>query len=202
MKKIKKIAFFGFSDAKESSQLYRDAFWTAQILAENGFTIVNGGGPGVMRAATLGAKRGGGKTIGVTFYSKETTNFEGRDPKNPIDEEIKTKNYLERTLKLLDLADCYIVFNGGTGTISEFAMAWGLADLYFGHHKPLILFGDFWKDIILTFKRHMLLSRRELEVFKIVSCAEEVIKTLSYFDKILEKRQKKSKNNFEGAFQI
>jgi hypothetical protein len=200
--KIKKIAFFGFSDAKEKGQLYKDAFQTAKILAENGFTIINGGGPGVMKAATLGAKTGGGKTIGVTFYPKEATNFEGRDLKNPIDKEIKTANYLARTLKLLDLADCYIVFNGGTGTISEFAMSWGLAYLYFGHHKPLILFGDFWEDVISVFKRHMFLSPRELKVFKIVTKPEEVLKTLSYFEEVLERRKQRHKDDFEEAFQI
>ena len=38
-----------------------------------------------------------------------------------------------------------MVFNGGTGTISEFGMAWGLARLYFGNHKPMVLFGRFGK---------------------------------------------------------
>jgi len=200
--KIKKIAFFGFSDAKEKSQLYKDAFQTAKILAEDGFTIINGGGPGVMKAATLGAKTGGGKTIGVTFYPKEATNFEGRDPENPIDKEIKTANYLERTLKLLDLADCYIVFNGGTGTISEFAMTWGLAHLYFGHHKPLILFGNFWEDVISVFRKHLFLSPQELKVFKIAAKPEEVLKILSDIEEILKRRKHRSKDNFEEAFQI
>jgi len=52
-------------------------------------------------------------------------------------------NYVERTLKLLELGEIYVIFNGGTGTISEFGMAWGLARLYFGNHKPMVLFGQF-----------------------------------------------------------
>ncbi|OGD86902.1 hypothetical protein A2Z23_01400 [Candidatus Curtissbacteria bacterium RBG_16_39_7] len=200
--RIKEIAIFGFADAKENSQVYKEAFETAKLLAENGFVIINGGGPGVMKATTLGAKAAGGKTIGVTFYPKETTNFEGRDPTNPIDQEIKTANYVERTLKLLEMADCYIVFNGGTGTISEFAMAWGLAHLYFGHHKPLVLVGKFWQDIISVFTKHMFLSPQELRVFRIVAKPEEVLKTVSYFEQSFGRRKHRHKDNFEEAFQI
>jgi len=200
--RIKNIAFFGFSEAGKNSQAYNDAFQTARILAERGFVIINGGGPGVMKAATLGAKTVGGKTIGVTFYPKEMTNFEGRDPENPIDKEIKTANYLERTLKLIDLADCFVVFKGGTGTISEFAMAWGLAHLYFGHHKPLILFGDFWHEVILTLKKYLNLNSQEIEVLKIATRPEDVLKILLEIESKLEKHKHKHNGNSEEAFQL
>jgi predicted Rossmann-fold nucleotide-binding protein len=76
----------------------------------------------------------------------------------------------------------YVVCNGGTGTISEFGMAWGLARLYFGHHKPLILYGDFWKPIIKAFKENMNLRPEELKVFKIVNSPEEVLEALDDFE--------------------
>ena len=123
--KFKNITIFGYADAKEDDQVWKDAFATSKLLAENGYTIVNGGGPGVMKASTLGAKEGGGKVIGVSFYPKNAPNFEGRDLTNPIDEEIKTEHYLGRTLKLLGMGDVYVTFKGGTGTISGFGMAWG-----------------------------------------------------------------------------
>ena len=163
--KIKKISFFGFADAKEDSQLYKDAFAVAQVVAEAGYTVVDGGGPGLMRAFSQGAKSKNGWVVGVTFYPKDATNFEGRAKDNPLDEEVVTPNYVERTIKLLDQGDIYIVFNGGTGTISEFAMAWGLARLYFGHHKPLILYGKFWHNVIKAFVDNMLLRPEELAVF-------------------------------------
>ncbi len=172
---IKNITIFGFSQTKSGEKLYQEAFAVAKLLAEEGYSIVNGGGPGVMRAASEGAKAGGGKTIGIYFSAVGMTSFEGRDPKNPLDEEILVPNYVERTIKLLEYGDCYIIFNGGTGTISEFGMAWGLARLYFGHHKPLILYGEFWEEIISAFKKNMHLRGEELEVYRIVKTPEEAL---------------------------
>src|SRR3989344_4435121 len=147
-KSIENIAIFGFADAAENGQLFKEVKEVSRKLAMAGYTVVDGGGPGVMRAATIGAKEGGGKVIGVTLYSEDIPNFEGKDPKNLFDEEIKTTNYVERTLALMKTGQVYVIFNGGSGTISEFGMAWGLAKLYFGHHKPLILYGKFWSNII------------------------------------------------------
>ena len=138
-----------------------------------------------MRAVSEGAKAAGGTTIGVTFYPKDITNFEGRDPKNPLDQVIETKNYLERTLKLLELGDIYVIFRGGTGTISEFGMAWGLARLYFGHHKPLILYGDFWNEVIKTFEKHMRIRPEDLKVYQIVNSPQEAYKSIQNFEKLL-----------------
>ncbi len=143
-RKIRQIAYFGFADADPKDPLYKEAYECAKFLTGKGYVAINGGGPGVMRAVSEGAKAAMGTVIGATFYPKDISNFEGRDKSNPLDIEIKCKNYLERTLKLLELGDVYVIFKGGTGTVSEFGMSWGLARLYFGHHKPLILYGEFW----------------------------------------------------------
>ncbi len=76
------------------------------------------------------------------------------------------------------MGDIYLVFNGGTGTVSEFGMAWGLAKLYFGHHKPLILFGTFWHEIMETFGRNMLIRPEELKVYRIVTTPEDVLREI------------------------
>lgn len=174
--KIHNIAFLGFADCQEKDSEYKDAFETAKVLAEAGYTIVNGGGPGIMRAATEGAHAGGGKVVGITYYpeSKEM-NFEGRDPENKFDEEIITDTYVERTLRIMSYSDVYIIFNGGTGTISEFGMAWGLARIHFGHHRPLILFGDFWHSIIEAIGKAMRLRPEELQVYHIVTTPQEAL---------------------------
>ena len=59
-KVIKKIAFFGDAEAISTSDHYIGAYNTASLLAKNGYTIVNGGGPGIMVASTLGAKSANG----------------------------------------------------------------------------------------------------------------------------------------------
>lgn len=174
--KIKNIAFLGYADAKETDQEYLDAKETAKLFAQNGYTIIDGGGPGIMKAATEGAHEGGGRAIGITYYpeSKEV-NFEGRDPENKFDDEIITDTYIERTLRMMSMSDVYIIFNGGTGTISEFGMAWGLARIHFGHHRPLILFGDFWHEIIESIGKNMLLRPEELQVYHIVTTPQEAL---------------------------
>jgi uncharacterized protein (TIGR00725 family) len=145
---IKNIAFFGDADTPKSDASYQDAYEIAKILAKEGYTIVNGGGPGIMDASTEGAEVVGGETLSVTFYPKDAPGFEGRYVGNVTDIEIKTGNYIERMFKLLEHGDMFIIFKGGSGTISEFGTAWVLAKIYYGHHKPFILYGDFWEDII------------------------------------------------------
>jgi len=173
---IEKIAFLGFADSLETDPEYKEAYLSAKLLAENGYTLVDGGGPGVMEAATLGAHAGGGKAIGVTLvHPTDMPHFEGPSKKNNFDSEVQTHSYVERTLKLLEISDVYVIFNGGTGTISEFGMAWGLARLHFGHHKPLVLYGSWWHEIIEAFGKNMHLRAEELEVYHIVTSPEEVL---------------------------
>lgn len=186
MSVIKNIAFFGYADAKESDDPFRAAYEVALLCAQHGYMIVNGAGPGIMKASTLGAHDGGGKAIGITFYPKDVPMFEGRDETNKVDQLIVVPDYLTRTLKLLEMGQIYLIFNGGTGTISEFGMAWGLARLYFGHHKPLILYGKFWQEIIFAFTKGMYIRPEERQVFKIVEKPKDAVKAVLSFDKNLE----------------
>ena len=140
-----------------------------------------------MDASTKGAEEGGGETLTVTFYPKNATGFEGRYVGNVPDVEIKTTNYIERMFKLIEHADFYIIFQGGTGTISEFGTAWVLAKLYYGHHKPFILYGSFWKDVIIALKKHLSISKEELDVFEIVEKKEDILPTIEKFEEKLMK---------------
>jgi len=196
MAKIQNVTFLGYSDAKEDENLYNQAYDVAKLCAQSGYTVVNGAGTGVMKAATLGAQSAGGKTIGITFYPKDLPLFEGRDETNPVDELIVEDNYLSRTLKLLEVGQTFIFFNGGTGTISEFAMAWGLARLYYGHHKPLILYGDFWQEIIFAFTKNMYIRPEERMVFKIVNKPEDVILAIEATAKKIASHAKENPSPF------
>lgn len=186
-KKLKTITVFGFADCPPGDPLYDEALTVSMKLAQRGLEIVNGGGPGVMRAATDGAHLGGGKAMVATFYPKHIENFEGKDSQNKADKEIIMNNYVDRTMKLLELGQAYVIFNGGTGTLSEFGMAWGLAYLYFGHHKPLILYGDFWFPIMEILVKNMLIGSRPgaLRVYRIATTPEMVVKYLEEFDEQL-----------------
>jgi len=100
----------------------------------------------------------------------------------------------------LELGDAYVVFKGGTGTISEFGMAWGLARLYFGHHKPLILYGEFWNNIIKNFTENMRIRVDELKVYKVVNSPEEAFQAILHFEEVLKGNNKTHED--EKAFQL
>lgn len=187
LKRVKDIAFFGDADLLPHDPVYIEAFETAKMLAQAGYRIVNGGGPGVMNAATSGAQMGGGKTLTVTFDPKNAPGYEGRYLGNIPDREIRTTNYIERMFKLLEHGDIFIIFKGGSGTISEFGTAWVLAKLYYGHHKPFILFGHFWAEIIDVLRKNMDIDKNELSVFEIVRTRGEVLSTIKRLEKKMNK---------------
>jgi len=180
---IKNIAFFGDANIPESDPDYKHAYGLARLLAQEGYTIVDGGGPGVMHAATSGAHEGGGETISVTFSPQNAPGFEGKYVGNIPTREIKTSNYIERMFKLIEHADAFVIFKGGSGTISEFGTAWVLAKIYYGHHKPFILFGKHWIPIIDALKTNMNIDKQEMSVFEIVEKVDEVLPVIRRFEK-------------------
>jgi uncharacterized protein (TIGR00725 family) len=185
---IKYIALFGSADIDKNHPLYRDVFIVSRYLAYHDKVVINGGGPGVMAAATEGAESAGGETLAVTFYPNDMPNFEGRYSENHVDKEIKTANYIERMFGLMDHADAFIVFQGGTGTLSEWATAWLLAHLYYGHHKPLVLYGGFWRQVMNVINENFFIGKTEQQVYKIVDNEEELIAVLDEFEKELNQR--------------
>lgn len=184
---LKKVAFFGDAAVAESHPAYKMAYTTAQKLAKAGYTIVNGGGPGVMVAATEGAESVEGDTLSVTFYPEHATGFEGRYLSNKTDHEIRTENYIERMFFLMKESDVFLMFQGGTGTISELGLAWVLAKLYYGHHKPFILVGAFWRPIIGAIHDNLLIDAKEMDVFKIVDGVDDVLPAIKHFERQLNK---------------
>lgn len=180
---IKKIAIFGGAAVQPEDTLYQEVFEIAKLLAQNKYIIVNGGGPGVMLAATQGAQSVRGETLTVTFDPKDAPGFEGRYTKNMPDHEIKTDNYVDRMFTLMENSDMFVIANGGTGTISELGTAWCLARLYYGHHKPFILYGEFWKEIIEVLNKNLLIRDNDLRVFEIAKTPEEVLTYVQQFEK-------------------
>jgi len=191
-KKIKRVAFFGDADAKETDQHYLDAFNTAKLLSQNGYIIVNGGGPGVMMASTLGAKEGKGKVEVVIIDEKVNMgkNYEGCEISNKkkVDQIYRTKTIQERTEKIVDLADAHIVFKGGTGTMAELSLVWEKAKFDYGKHEPLIFFGDCWKKTIEALVENLDFDKIERKVYAFAENPEEVLKIIKN-KKSLDKKE-------------
>jgi hypothetical protein len=201
---IKNIAFFGDANISETDETYIQAFDVAEALARKGFVVVDGGGPGVMEAATSGAKKGGGKTISITFDPVGAVGYEGRYIKNVTDTEVVATNYIERMFKLLEYGDVFIIYKGGSGTVSEFGTAWVLAKLYFGHHKPIILYGHFWAEILDMFRKYMNIDSTEMSVFEICSTKDEVLLAIDRFESRITQRDhsKDGDGHLDQAFKV
>jgi uncharacterized protein (TIGR00730 family) len=188
MSLIRAVTIFGSAVRRGDEHDFKAAYVTAQLLAKSGQKVVSGGGPGIMLAALQGAQSVGGKTAAVYLEPNYATTIASREKAISADEEYTEKNYVDRTKKLMELGDAYVFFNGGTGTISEFTMCWTVARLYFGRHKPLILFGDFWNEIIEAFTRNMLIRDEELRVLKVVTRPESVLSSLEDFGLLAQTR--------------
>ena len=185
---VKKIAFYGGADIDENHPVCQAAYEVAAYVAGQKKIVVNGGGPGVMGAATKGAKSQNGKALAVTFEPVDMPEFEGRAGENIVDLEIKTSNYIERMFGLMDNADLFVCFQGGTGTLSEWATAWLLAHLYYGNHKPIILYGHFWHEVMEVIHKHFFIGYKESKVYRIVDNLEEFKVALHLFEDEMRER--------------
>lgn len=180
-KKIKRVAIFGGSDLLPSDSAYLNAQATAKLLAQSGYIIINGGGTGIMEAATLGAKEAGGIVeIVVINPSDQPGNYEGIDKNNLslADEIIVTHDYQERMNKLMEIADAFIIFKGGTGTLSEVGLTWEMAKFDYGYHEPLIFVGPEWREIVATLEKSMNYENIEKNVVTVVDTPQQVLEVL------------------------
>jgi len=179
---IKKLAFFGDGEAGPEDKHYQLAYRTAILLAKNGYITINGGGPGVMLASTLGAEEVNGRVevVVVDKTKQPKGNYEGQSDLNIklADKVFNEINYLNRIGELIEVADAFLIFKGGTGTIAELGYAWSMAKFDYGHHEPVILVGKGWKRIINKLRRFLNLEKKEMEVIHFANNEQEVLKIL------------------------
>ena len=116
---MKTVTVFGSSLPGEGSTAYVEAQRLGRLLAEAGYAVCNGGYGGLMEASARGAREAGGHTIGITCVIWPR-------PANPyIVEEVRTQNFPERLMTLIERGDAYLVLPGGTGTLAELALGLG-----------------------------------------------------------------------------
>lgn len=185
------VAFFGDADAKKKDTIFVDAYDTAQLLAENRCTILNGGGPGIMLASTLGAKsvKGRVEVVVVNPKNQPKKNYEGQDQTNisQANRIFTLKSYPGRLNKLIKLASAYVIFYGGTGTLAEMSFVWSEAKFVFPRQKPIIFFGKKWRKIIRTLSQELKLEKIEKQVCYFVDKPEQVLEIIKTYSKLKRK---------------
>ena len=185
--KFKKVGFLGGAAWTEDERPYKDAFDVAKILAQNGYEIVNGGGPGVMRAATKGAQAGNGRSLIITYHpNKPKRHYEGTDPLNDADDEIITLDYFDRTKVLLQNTDVHIIFKGSLGTLSEFGMSWISSWIHEPNNKPIIMYGDFWNEVLDILVKNLRIVQDERDLLVVLKTPQEVLEYLQKLEGYFE----------------
>ncbi len=138
------ISIFGSARTDESDPMYPAARQLARRLAESGFTIITGGGPGIMEAANRGAREGGGPSIGLAI---ELPHEQSTNPY--CDVTINFRYFFVRKTMFVKYAQGFVIFPGGYGTLDELFESLTLVQTGKIEHFPVVLFGsDYWRGLI------------------------------------------------------
>ena len=137
------VSMFGSARFKPDHPWYKLAHDTAKALSEAGFSVVSGGGPGIMEAANKGAHEAGGLSIGCNIELP----FE-QEPNKYQDISLKFHYFFVRKMLFVKYSIGYVIFPGGYGTLDELFEALTLAQTNKIEHFPIILYGTgFWKGV-------------------------------------------------------
>ncbi|ABL64533.1 LOG family protein [Chlorobium phaeobacteroides] len=141
-----RVAMFGSARIQEGDQDYRDVFHIAKGLAEAGFDIVTGGGPGLMQAANAGSKsaQSGSYSIGLNIRLPRE-----QGPNAFLDIKGEFDRFSSRLDTFMALSDAVVVAPGGIGTLLELFYAWQLVQVEHICDTPIILYGEIWTSLLL-----------------------------------------------------
>jgi len=176
----KSVTIFGSARLTIASSHYKDAEKLAgRIVTDLGYTVITGGGPGIMEAANKGAQEAGGESVGINIVIPHEQHT------NPFTTSNITFEYFFSRKTILNFsAEAYVFFPGGFGTLDEL---FGILTLV--HTKkipsvPIVLFGkDFWsplRDFIKTtvLEQHHTIDESCLDLFVITDSIDNTIRII------------------------
>ena len=172
------VSVFGSARVGRNHIYYQDAVRISQALSQAGFSIITGGGPGIMEAANLGASRGEGQSIGLNIKLP----FE-QEPNRFADIVIHFNYFFARKVMFVKYACGFVALPGGFGTLDEVFEALTLKQTRKIHDFPVILFGTaYWEGLLDWFTEQLLankmISKRDLKLFKVTDDVDEVVETI------------------------
>lgn len=175
----KAATFFGSARCGLEDDIYKEACELSRRLAKRDFTIITGGGNGIMEAANRGAFQAGGKSIGLNIDLPHPQGINGS-----VNESIQFHYFFTRKVMLTFASEVYVYFPGGFGTLDEFFELTTLVQTGKINRVPIILFGkEFWSPLIEWFEKslvekHQTVNRSDLEIFKLVDSVDEAFDTI------------------------
>ena len=157
------VTVFGSARFAEDHPYYRLGREVGALLARAGFTVMTGGGPGIMEAANRGAKEVGGRSIGCNIELPRE-----QRPNPYLDRWITFRHFFVRKVMLVKYSYAFIALPGGFGTLDEIFETATLMQTHKMQEFPLVLIGaDFWQPLLDFFERSLVAEgtceRRDVE---------------------------------------
>jgi uncharacterized protein (TIGR00730 family) len=180
------ISVFGSARTKPDNKYYQIGIEISELLAEAGYGVITGGGPGIMEAGNKGAQQGGGKSVGLNIDLPFEQNH------NPfIDPEhnLEFDYFFVRKVMFVKYAQGFVVLPGGFGTMDELFEALTLIQTKKINHRPVVLIGkEYWQGLLDWLEASMLtlehnISAHDLHLFELVDTAQEAFNYIDEFYK-------------------
>ncbi len=169
------ITVFGSARVKTDSEYYKMAFQSGKKLAENGFSVITGGGPGMMEAANRGAFEAGGVSVGMNIVLPHE-----QKPNPYIHDVITFRYFFNRKTGLIHFSQGFLLLPGGAGTLDELFEALNLMMTKKAPRFPLVACGkEYWQGLIDWMGEQIvakgLMSAEELSYIHLVDTVDEAI---------------------------
>ena len=147
----KAVSVFGSARSKAGSRYYQQAHDVCKMLAEQGYAIITGGGPGIMEAANRGAKAGGGLSIGLNIVLPEEQQANAF-----LDAQYRCNYFFVRKMMFAKYAQAFLIFPGGYGTMDELFESVTLRQTGKLKDFPVILYGtEYWSPMVKWMRETM-----------------------------------------------
>jgi len=180
--KLKKItpavSIFGSARTKPDHPYYKKTEVIARLLSDSGFTVISGGGPGIMEAANKGAHPGVGPSVGLNIELPFEQSGNGYQ-----DIGITFKTFFMRKVMFVKYASAYVVMPGGFGTMDELMEAITLVQTGKTHKIPIILVcSDYWKGLLDWLKNTLIAegmaSPEDMDLMQVIDEPEEIVSAI------------------------
>jgi len=178
------VSIFGSARTTPDNKYFKLAEEIAYLLTQNGYGVITGGGPGIMEAANMGAKRGNGKSVGINIdlpFEQEANLFIDADKLITFD------HFFVRKVMFMKYAQGFIVLPGGFGTFDELFEAITLIQTEKIGRFPIALIGkSYWEGLVDWIKDVMLqeesnINPDDLDLFMLADTAEEAVEYINAF---------------------
>jgi len=152
------VTVFGSARFPETHRYYELARRVGALLARDGFTVMTGGGPGIMEAANRGAREEGGRSIGCNIQLPQE-----QKPNAYLDRWVTFRHFFVRKVMLVKYSYAFVAMPGGFGTLDEVTEAATLVQTHKIAGFPIVLVGvEFWKPL-LDFMRGTLMKEGTID---------------------------------------